>query len=255
MPFTFQDHFSGTAPEYARYRPGYPEALFDFLARVCPERGLAWDCATGNGQAAVSLARRFRAVIATDASRKQLANAFRRPNVFYWVASEADSGIPAGSVDLVTAAQALHWFDREAFYREVRRVSKPCGVIAVWCYRRFSVSPEIDRLVNRFNTELVGPYWPYDRQVVDSGYRSLDFPFDELRVPEFAIQQSWTLAELGKYIETWSSVKRFRELRGQNPVPGLLEQLREVWGDPEERRIVRWPLAVRAGYVFGKAGE
>ena len=183
---TFKDRFSAHASDYARFRPHYPRALFAYLADIASERECAWDCATGNGQAAVALGEFFHHVIATDASENQVANGQPHDRVTYRVASAEQSGLPKASVDLVTVAQALHWFDREAFFAEAQRVLKPHGVLAVWCYNLFRIAPEIDRLVETFYRETVGPYWDFERRLVETGYRTIEFPFAELSTARFS---------------------------------------------------------------------
>ncbi len=245
----FQDHYSARASRYARARPTYPATLFEHLAALCPGRDLAWDCGTGNGQAAVGLAAHFRTVVATDPSTAQLAAAVPHPRVRYREASEAVSDLAPASVDLATAAQAAHWFDLDAFYAEVRRVLRPGGVVAVWCYGLCRVAPAINQLLDHFSFETVGRFWPEDRRYVDSAYRTLPFPFPALPFPEAAMEQSWTLADLGAFLETWSAVMRFTSARGIDPVPVFLESLALLWGPPEQPRLVRWPISGHIGRV------
>lgn len=243
----FQDHFSTRAELYARARPTYPAALFTDLAVLAPATGSVWDCGTGNGQAAVGLAACFGRVIATDPSTAQLAQAERHPRVEYRVASEAASGLPAASVDLVTAAQAAHWFDQARFHAEVRRVLRPGGMLAIWCYSLCEVAPGIDRTLSRFYRETVGPYWPAGRAHVEDGYRSLSFPFEEAPFPVHVMERQWSLEEFGAYLGSWSAVERFQRANGSDPVAPLLTALAPAWGaDP---RRVRWPLTGRLGRV------
>ena len=251
---SFRDLFTQGAAAYAAWRPRYPGALFDFLARQAPGRALAWDCATGNGQAALSLAVHFDRVIATDASAAQLAEATPHEHVEYRVALAEASGIAPGTVDLVTVAQALHWLDREAFFAEARRVLVPGGIVAVWCYALVTVEPRIDALLERFRTETVGDYWPPGRELVESGYRTIDFPFDELATPPLSIERRLSLNDLGAYLRTWSATRRCVEHTGRDPVPTLLAELRPLWGDPDEPRVVRWPLHARVGR-FASSGS
>lgn len=243
----FRDHFGAVSDAYARHRPRYPEALFAFLASVAPARDLAWDCGTGNGQAALGLAEHFRRVVATDASAGQLARARPHPRVEYRRAPADASGLPDRSTDLVTAAQALHWFDLPRFYAEARRVLVAGGVLAVWCYGLLAAGPELDPALRRFYEDTVGPYWPPERRLVDAGYRSLDFPFEEIPAPALAMETAMTLDDLGGFLSSWSATRYYRERRGHDPVPPLLAELAPAWG-PGARRI-RWPLAVRAGRV------
>jgi SAM-dependent methyltransferase len=250
-PPGFQDHFSGHAEAYATYRPDYPEALFDYLAVASPARRRAWDAATGNGQAARGLAPRFARVIASDASAAQIGAAAAQPAVRYLVAKAEQTPLAAGCIDLVTVAQAVHWFDRRSFWREVRRVLVPGGVIAVWSYNLFEVAGAVDEVVRRFYRETVGPYWPPQRSIVEKGYRSLDFPFPDLPAPDFEMEKLWSLSHLLEYVCTWSAVRRFAQARGEDPVDRLREELGSLWGT-EEERPVRWRIDLRVGRKPGK---
>ncbi|HYK82951.1 MAG TPA: class I SAM-dependent methyltransferase [Gemmatimonadales bacterium] len=243
----FEDHFSGIATAYARARPSYPAALFAALAALAPGRDLAWDAGTGNGQAAHGLAAHFRAVVATDPSANQLAAAPPHSRIAFRLGSEAASGLPAGSVDLVTAAQAAHWFAIDAFYAEARRVLRPRGVIALWCYDLCRIAPPIDASLAAFYERTVGPYWPTARHLVVSRYRTLAFPFREVPFPSLLVEQWWTLAEFAAYVRTWSAVTRFIAARGFDPVAALLDEIAAAWGAPATPRRVSWPLAGRIG--------
>ena len=183
MSFKDKDHFSGHAACYQQFRPNYPDALFTYLAALCPAHELAWDCATGNGQAAVALAPHFERVIATDASAQQIDQAGPHPNVEYLVAPADKAPINDGIVDLVTVAQALHWFDVKSFYAEVNRSLKSGGVLAVWCYQLHSINPEIDSIVTQLYSGIVGPYWPPERKIVEDGYKSLPYRSTNLPRP------------------------------------------------------------------------
>ena len=241
------DHFSSAAAAYASFRPRYPDDLFAYLAARAPRRALAWDCATGSGQAALGLARHFTRVIATDASTAQLAHAAPHPQVEYRVAAAEASGLEAASVDLVAAAQALHWFDIPAFFAEARRVLVARGVVAVWCYNLCQVTPAVDRIVRHFYAETLGPYWPSERRLVETEYRSVAFPFAEVRVLPFQLEHPLTLAAFGGYLRTWSATLRYAKARSCDPVGPLLEELRASWGGPAATQRVRWPLALRVG--------
>jgi SAM-dependent methyltransferase len=244
---SFKDHFSGHASTYASFRPGYPPELLDFVASLPRRHGLAWDCATGNGQAALGLAERFARVIATDASAQQLTLAMPHPNVEYRQALAEESGLASGSVDLVTVATAVHWFDFDRFYAEVERVLAPGGALAVWAYNLARVSPEVDVLIDRLAREIVGPYWPPERRWVDEEYRTLPFPFAEVAVPPLWIEEQWAFDRFAPYFRTWSATARYREATGRDPVADLLPELERAWGDPAQVRTVRWPVMMRAG--------
>jgi SAM-dependent methyltransferase len=244
----FLDHFSGVAGAYAEHRPLYPTRLFEWLAALAPRRGLAWDCGTGSGQAALGLAPHFERVVATDASAAQIAEARLHPRVQYRVAPAESSGLSAAAVDLVTVGQALHWFDRPAFFSEARRVLRPGGVVAAWTYggSRFD-DPRIDEIHRRFYTGTIGPYWPPERALVEAGYRTIEFPFDEIVPPAFEMEANWPLAAFLGYVGTWSAVTRFREACGFDPVGRLGEELRPHWGESDALRRIRWPLTLRVG--------
>ncbi len=242
----FHDHFSGHASDYARHRPHYPDELFEHLAEFAPGRRLAWDCGTGNGQAASRLARHFDRVVATDASAQQIDAAQPLAGLNLAVAAAEASPLEDQSVDLVTSAQAPHWFDLERFYGEVRRVARPGGAIALWSYGLMYVEPEFDEALMRLYRGIVGEYWPPERAIVEVGYQSLPFPFDEADVPEFEMVHEWTLAELLAYVRTWSAVQRYIAAEGHDPVPLVEAELAKCWGE-EERRAVRWPLSMRLG--------
>lgn len=244
---SFEDHFSRQAADYARYRPDYPAALFEFFAGLAPDRRRAWDCATGSGQAALGLAGHFGAVVATDASVRQIREAARRAGVHYAVAAAEESPLPDASVGLVTVAQALHWFDRPRFWREVRRVLVKKGVVAAWSYHGFHVTPEVEAVIHRYYKEIVGPYWPPGRAIVEHGYGALEFPFVEETPPAFPLEKRWDFAALLGYLRTWSASQRFYEAKGSDPVLLVRDDLAEAWGPPERIRPFRWDLDLRVG--------
>jgi ubiquinone/menaquinone biosynthesis C-methylase UbiE len=244
----FPDHFSAGAEAYAAARPTYPSVLFDHLASLAPSRGHAWDCAAGNGQATLALAARFARVTATDASAAQLAQAPRHPGITWRVGVAHESGLPDASVDLVTVAQALHWIDLPRFYDETSRVLVPDGLIAVWCYGIPRLGDdELDRRLDRFYGAVVGPYWAPERALVETGYRSVPFPFDELPSPPFEMGLDWLLGEVLAYLRTWSATAAFVKARGFDPVTPFGEELSPLWGPSDRRRRVRWPLSLRIG--------
>lgn len=246
---SFADHFSGVAAEYAAFRPRYPDALFDFLAREARAPDEAWDAGTGSGQAAIGLARHFRHVTATDASGDQIEHATPHARVSYRVAPAEASGLADASVDLVTVAQAVHWFDRERFWHEVRRVLRARGVIAIWTYRLFEIAPVIDAATRRFYTGVVGPFWPPERLLTEQRYQTIEFPFAEFAAPNFVIEQQVTLDDVAGYIRTWSATRAFVKHHGKDPVDDLVAELGPAWGAPLQLRLARWPVAMRIGRV------
>jgi SAM-dependent methyltransferase len=243
---SYVELFSGHAGEYAAARPRYPPALFEWLAAVAPRYELAWDCATGNGQAALGLVERFAHVIATDASAAQLAHAQPHPRITYRQASAEASGLASASADLVAVAQALHWLDLPAFFAEATRVLAPQGVLAAWTYNRPRITAAIDAEVDRLHDDTLRHYWSGRRRLVDEGYASIDLPFDAVEAPPFAMRDDWTLAQFAGYVRTWSAVQRFIADRGRDPVDAMEYAVRPLWGEPHERRAVHWPLSVRA---------
>lgn len=243
---TFKDHFSALSADYATYRPSYPAVLFEYLAGLAGAEARVWDCACGSGQASVVLAERFGEVYATDASAEQIAAAIPHHKVSYSVASAEYSGLPDRSVDMVTVAQALHWFDLPRFYMEVRRVLKPGGIIAVWSYGIHHVDdPAVDAVMQDFYRNTIGPYWPPERKLVEEGYRTLDFPFVELPVPPMAMEAAWTLQQLSGYLRSWSAVGRYVKEKGHDPVTAFAAKIAPLWHVGTRR--ISWPLTVRVG--------
>ncbi len=251
----FKDHFSGHARDYADYRPSYPADLAAYLAELGPGRNLAWDCGTGSGQAAILLAEHFDRVIATDPSQQQLHSATPHPRVSYIAATAERAPLADGSVNLVTVAQALHWFDFDRFYDEVRRISRPGAVFATWCYELARITPEVDRWVEHYYRDVVGKYWPPERRHIEEGYRTIPFPFAEIQPPSFTMQAEWMLDEFMGYLSTWSAGQRAsRELgydvlrRAATDADGPASSLPAAWG-AAERRLIVWPLILRVGRV------
>ena len=244
----FKDHFSTQAELYATYRPAYPDAFFRQLALLTNEHKVAVDCGTGNGQAAVGLAAHFEHVVAIDASEEQLARALRSPGVDYRLERAEATGLPDASVNLVAAAQSLHWFDAPVFFREVKRLLVPGGAIAVWGYGDPILdSIPLHKTLHDFNRGMLETYWPPERQVLLDGYKTLEFPFREIAFPRFVLEMRWTLAELAGYLRSWSASQRYLARHGVDPVEGIEQALAVHWGDPVKPRVVRWPLHVRAG--------
>jgi SAM-dependent methyltransferase len=244
---SFKDHFSRQAADYAKFRPQYPRPLFQFIESISPDNRLALDVATGNGQAAIALAEFFEKVIGIDPSKKQIAHAERRGGVEYRIASAESTGLLAHSCDAVTVAQALHWFDLDAFYAEARRILHPRGVLAVWAYTHLGIAPKIDAVVRRFYNEIVGPFWPPERRIVENGYRDLPFPFLEIKAPPFQIEERWTLEHLLGYLRTWSATQRFIAEHKTDPVDQITPDLAKTWGKAAEERLAVWPLTTRIG--------
>ena len=245
---SFKDHFSRQSAAYSRYRPGYPPELIDWVASQAPDRRLAVDCATGNGQAALALAGRFETVVAVDGSLDQLRNAPGGPNVAYVAALAERLPLRDRSASLVAAAQAAHWFDFARFHAECRRVLVPGGVVAAWTYEKFRVDDAVDGAIDAFYENVVGACWPPERRYVELGYRTLPFPWREAEVPAFAHETEWDLDQVVGYLGSWSSVQHYKDRHGRDPLPDLRGLLESAWGGTGPRRL-RWPIHMRLGFA------
>jgi SAM-dependent methyltransferase len=238
--------FSGVAASYSAHRPSYPPELFAWLASVAPGRDLAWDAATGSGQAAVGLAAHFARVIATDRSREQLLHARPHDRVAYRVAPAEDSALPAGSVDLVAVAAALHWFDLPRFYAEARRVARDGGVVAAWTYHVAHVEAPWADVLWPFYRDVVGPHFASGARLVDDRYEGIELPGRELEPPPFVVTATWTAPEILGFIRTWSGVQSYLRATGKDPVAELAPRVEKVCGPEGTARELRWPVYLRA---------
>ena len=243
----FEDHFSKQSQTYAQYRPKYPEEIYAYLTSLAPGRSLAWDCGTGNGQAAVGLAKYFDKVYATDASAEQISRAYSHPNVEYHVEPAEHILLTDSIVDLVTVAVAIHWFNFDEFYREVKRVLAPDGILAVWTYNLTEISPEIDSLINDYYFNILNGFWPERIRYLEEGYKTIPFPFKEISPPSFSMKASWTLEQFAGFLSSWSATQRYREQNGHHPLETIWDKLSVAWGDEDETRSIRWPLHFRIG--------
>jgi len=243
-----KDNFSKQANAYAKYRPTYPQELYDFILSKVEQKETAWDCGTGNGQAAKELAKHFKKVFATDISEKQIQNANKAENIFYSVQSAEQTNFSNDTFDLVTVSQALHWFDVSRFYAEVKRVAKPNAWISVWMYSLANISPEIDKFINiEHYKKTLGSYWDYERKFVDDNYTTLPFSFKEIQCPIFQMKFEWTLNELEGYLNTWSALQKFITQHSYNPVDKLMEDIKPFW--KQEKMQVVFPVYMRMGQI------
>ncbi|MBC5772474.1 class I SAM-dependent methyltransferase [Pontibacter sp. KCTC 32443] len=242
-----KDNFSTQSDLYVKFRPEYPDALYEFIFKLKPHYVVAWDCGTGNGQVAAKLAERCHLVYASDISQKQLDNAIKKENIHYLHARAEATNLPDNSIDLVTVAQAIHWFDFDAFYREVYRITKAGAVVAVWCYNLPQISPEIDSILNDFYNNVLDGYWDIERKYIDENYTTIPFPFEELEeIPQLSITTNWTLEHLLGYLNSWSAVQHYIDKNGTSPVKDAELKFREVW--PENKVLgVVFPIAMRVG--------
>lgn len=239
-----KDYFSGHSKLYAAFRPTYPAELYEFIFSHVKEFGTAWDCATGNGQVAGVLSKYFATVHATDISQQQLNNAVQAKNIVYSAQPAEKINLADQSVDLITVAQSLHWFNTADFYKEVNRIAKPDAVLAVFGYAVCSINPAIDNLFLDFYNNKVGPYWDSARKLVDEEYQSIPFPFEEIQSPKFFINVQWTAEQFAGYLTTWSATQKFIKVNGYDPVPEFLLTLLPFWNEKLE---VNFPLFLRLG--------
>lgn len=247
---TFQDEFSGQAMLYTEFRPRYPAEIYSFLAGLTPAREIAWDCGTGNGQAAVDLAQHFTTVYATDPSKQQIEHAIPHAKVRYSVGSAEKSLLADHSADIITAAQAAHWFDFAAFIPEVRRVLKPDGVIALWAYGfHHSGDKKVDDILDHIGKTTLKDFWSPQPKMIWNGYKDIPFPFKRIPNPGFRISVNWSMKELIGYFSTWSATQKYIQQTGQHPVQDHYSALTEAWGEPERRRELSCPIVMLVGRV------
>lgn len=241
-----KDNFSTRSDLYAKYRPTYPNELFLFLTAQVANIESAWDCGTGNGQVAGQLATNFKHVYGTDISQSQLDNAVKLPNITYSKQPAEHTNFADRGFDLIVVAQAIHWFKFDEFYAEVKRTLKPDGIIAVLGYGVISITPEVDTVVDKLYTDIIGPYWDKERRYIDEDYQTIPFPFKEVECPQFVITQHWTVKHLLGYLETWSAVKHYQKQNGVKPVDLIKNGLIKAWGEANER-VITFPVLLRVG--------
>lgn len=243
-----KDYFSRQSQEYAVFRPTYPEDLYAFIFRHLKDWSSAWDCATGNGQVARYLADYFQTVYATDISQQQLDQAFTARNISYSLAPAEHTAFADNQFDLITVAQALHWFDLKSFYSEATRTAKPGGLLAVWGYGLLSIDAVIDELFLDFYNHKTGPYWDPARQLVENHYRDIPFPFETLPCPGFNITVHWTPDQFAGYLRSWSATQKYIASHGVNPVTAFMEALAEIWSIDEIKRVT-FPVFLKLGII------
>lgn len=243
-----KDNFSDRARFYLLYRPQYPPTLIDFIINHVSIKKLAWDCGTGNGQTAKEIAKYFAQVYATDISAQQLENASLSANIIYALEPAERTSLQDNSVNLITVSQALHWFNFAAFYNEVKRVSAPGAVIAVWAYGLISITPAINKIIQHYHFETLKDYWDEERKHVDDNYANIPFPFKQIPHPAFHINVNWRLEELEGYLNTSSAIKKFIAQNNFNPVEELLVKIKARWKDGVARPIT-FPIHLKMGFV------
>jgi len=248
-----KDNFSSQSDKYARFRPTYPEGLFDYLLSIVPGKENAWDCGTGNGQVARVLAESFDRVVATDISQQQIDNAVRHERIEYSVQPAEKTSFPDDTFDLITVAQAIHWFNFDTFYQEVHRTIRSGGVLAVIGYGLIQINPVIDKIIDGFYRTIVGPYWDKERRYIDEGYKTIPFPYQEIHAPAFENSFEWSFEHLIGYIGTWSAVKHYEKMNGHDPIDQVYDTLKASWGNDETIKG-RFPILLRVARVEKEIG-
>jgi SAM-dependent methyltransferase len=232
---------------YARFRPDYPDELSAFLASIAPDNNIALDVGCGSGQFTTQLADHFASVVGLDPSADQIANAAPHERVRYLCAPAEKLPLSDHSVSLITAAQAAHWFDLPAFYEEVRRVSVQGGIVSLISYGVLKLEPALDERFRHFYWNEIGPFWPAERRLVDTGYADMHFPFEELPTPSMEIRREWNLAELLGYVSTWSAVRRAREAGREDVLLSFANDLEAIWSAADNKHAIVWPINMRVG--------
>jgi SAM-dependent methyltransferase len=248
MP-TFKDHFSKQSDLYVKYRPLYPKELYAYLSSLTEKHELAWDCGTGNGQATIGLTDFYTKIFATDPSEAQISNAIQHPKIKYKIQKAETTSLAPHSVDLLTIANALHWFDLEMFYKEVSRTLKPGGIIAAWAYRLPHVTSEIDALIEDLHNITLHDYWLAENRLVEQEYKTIPFPFESIQSPDFFYEKEIDLSGLIGYLNTWSATQRYIEKNKVNPITIQEPKLESLWKEAALKKTIRWNLTLKVGRV------
>ena len=241
-----KDNFSSRSEDYSRYRPKYPEETYNFIRSKLKGFQKAWDCGTGNGQVASKIAEFFSEVNATDISTTQIKNAVKKSNIEYSVQRAEATNFENHEFDLIITAQAVHWFNFDEFYAEVKRCLKPDGIFVIMGYGLFSANPETDKIIEHFYHNIIGPYWDSERKYLEENYKTIPFPFNEIGAPELKQTYNWEIQELLGYLRTWSAVKHFEKDKQQDPVLLIEEDLKKAFG---KKNNVSFPILFRMGKI------
>lgn len=240
-----KDNFSTQSNQYAKFRPTYPQGLYNFLLSLVTTKETAWDCGTGNGQVAQELSKYFTTVYATDISEKQIANAVQKDNIIYKVEGAEKTEFPSNTFDLITIAQAIHWFNFNVFYEEAKRVMKPDAIIAVIGYGLIRIDDATDKIIDKFYYETIGSYWDKERKYVDENYTTIPFPFKEINAPVLYNTFEWNVDQMIGYLQTWSAIQHYIKANNSDPVELIQNELRNVWNN--ETKKVCFPILLRVG--------
>lgn len=241
-----KDNFSQQSELYKQYRPEYPKEMYDFILSLVPNKNIVWDCGTGNGQIAKVLCSHFNQVFATDISEQQLANAIAANNIKYSKQAAEETNFANKIFDLIIVGQAVHWFDFSKFYAEVNRTLKKDGLVAIIGYGRMSIDNHIDKIIDHLYFDILGNYWDAERKYVDENYKTIPFPFIEIKSPEFQNKYYWTLAHLVGYLETWSAIKHYKNKEKKNPIDFVIDDLKHDWPQDFAKEI-NFPIISRLG--------
>jgi ubiquinone/menaquinone biosynthesis C-methylase UbiE len=244
-----KDLFSKQSDLYARYRPTYPKELYDYILSFVKEKNTAWDCATGNGQAAAVLADHFKKVIATDISAAQIDKAIRKENIEYLVCPAESTPFEENTFDLVTVAQAYHWIKWDEFRKEVSRVCNPGAIIAAWTYNRNKIGDKkIDDAVYSFYENVTKPYWDYERKYVEELYATVEFDYELLPVKQFETTLNWQREDMIGYISSWSAIQKYIKANGHSPISIIEEELNKFWPEGEVKKV-SFPIYLKLGRI------
>ncbi|HEY0090962.1 MAG TPA: class I SAM-dependent methyltransferase [Flavobacterium sp.] len=240
-----KDNFSTQSTAYSKYRPHYPDELIDYIMTFVNKTNQALDVATGNGQMASHLSKYFKKVYATDISKNQLNNAVKHENIIYSLNGAEKTNFNDEQFDLITVAQAIHWFDFERFYMEVYRTLKNDGVFAVIGYGLFSSNSHSDKIVAKLYEDVLGSYWHPERRYLDENYTTIPFPFNEFPTNKFTNQLTWSFEQLEGYLDSWSATQHYKDKHGSNPIDYIRAELRESWENNDKQVTI--PLLLRIG--------
>ena len=243
-----KDNFSAQSENYAKYRPTYPPVFFEYLNSLVLTKQATWDCGTGNGQLAYELAKTFDSVFATDISQSQIDNALLASNIEYSVQPAEKTNFKDNLFDLIVVAQAIHWFDFDKFYREVKRTAKNNALICIVGYGKIEIVEQIDHIITNFYQNIIGAYWDKERRYIDENYATIPFPFKEIATPSFANKLEWTFGHLIGYLNTWSAVKHFIKHNGYNPIDKLQTEIEQHWKEGEMKEVT-FPLLLKIGRI------
>jgi SAM-dependent methyltransferase len=242
-----KDNFSKQSREYSVFRPTYPDEVLDFILSLVNNKSAAWDCGTGNGQLAAKLSPHFQTVYATDISENQIGNAVKKDNIVYQVVSAEDAPFEEKAFDLITVAQAIHWFDFDKFYDKVNLTLKEDGILAVLGYNLMTIDPDCDKIIQHLYADILGDqYWDKERKYLDEQYKTIPFPFKEIQAPVFSQKVQWSIGELTGYLNTWSAVQHYIKANQNNPVDAIQPQLEACWGNKEKKEVC-FPTLLRIG--------